>query len=265
MQEWYKTVDALTNGYFDEIVKCIIILVVGIPAMNIVLNRINKFRPKKLDKKYIPLINRTLRFIGVFIIVMLVAQQFGLKLTPLFGAAGVVGIAIGFAAKTVLGNLLSGYLLMAEAPFTEGEVIDADGKIGIVEDIALLSVKVRTFDGKLVRMPSERLVANTFTNNTRNKVRRLDLEVFLKKNADTQKAINLFTKISTSTENGLSDPNPLVLFKNFNEFSQSFLVGVWYHEDNFVALKNELSATISKRFQAEGFEIGGTTLLNDQP
>ena len=83
-------------------------------------------------------------------------------------AAGLLTVALGFAAQTSASNLISGLFLLGERPFVVGDVIRlASGITGEVVGIDLLSVKIRTFDNLLVRVPNETLLKSELTNLTR--------------------------------------------------------------------------------------------------
>lgn len=97
------------------------------------------------------------------LIIVSILQDLGL--TSLLGAASIVGIATGFAAQTGLSNIISGIFLLVEDIFEINDTIMFGDKItGTVESIDLFSVKLRTPDGKLVRIPNEALLKNPVTN-----------------------------------------------------------------------------------------------------
>ena len=76
----------------------------------------------------------------------------GVKLSGLLVAGGIVGLAIGFASQSVIGNLISGIFLLIERPMKIGQGVNIDGSVGIVEDIRILSTTLRMYDGLYVRM-----------------------------------------------------------------------------------------------------------------
>ena len=101
-----------------------------------------------------------------------------LGLTPLVAsmltAAGVAGIIIGFAVKDVAANFISGMLLLADRPFSLGDVVSAGNVQGTVEKIALRSTRIRSTDGPVVTVPNSVIAANAITNFTINPNRRFE-------------------------------------------------------------------------------------------
>ena len=106
---------------------------------------------------------------------MAVLGELGVKLTALLGAAGIVGIAVGFASQTSVSNIISGLFLISEKPFAIGDVLKVGGTTGIIQSIDLLSIKIRTFDNLFVRIPNEKILSSEVTNITRFPIRRMDI------------------------------------------------------------------------------------------
>ena len=77
---------------------------------------------------------------------------------PCWGTAGIAGIAIGFASQTSVSNIISGIFLISERPFSVGDQIQVGTTKGIILSIDLLSVKLRTFENQLIRIPNESLI-----------------------------------------------------------------------------------------------------------
>ncbi|MDZ7816437.1 MAG: mechanosensitive ion channel [Planctomycetota bacterium] len=103
-------------------------------------------------------------------------DELGYKLTALLGAAGIAGIAIGFAAQTSLSNIISGFFLLSERPFAQGDLVQCGSDTGFVLSVSLLSVKMRTFDNKLIRIPNENLIKKEVYNLTKFPIRRVNVK-----------------------------------------------------------------------------------------
>jgi small-conductance mechanosensitive channel len=104
------------------------------------------------------IVGKIIWYAGLAIIIINIAHVVGIDLSVLLGAAGVAGVALGFASQTSMSNLISGLFLLSENFLTIGDEIICDNVEGTVESIDLFSVKVRTYDGKLVRIANERLI-----------------------------------------------------------------------------------------------------------
>jgi small-conductance mechanosensitive channel len=90
----------------------------------------------------------------VLIAGMVILKQFGVSVAPLLGAAGVIGIAIGFGAQSLMKDFVSGFFLLLENQVARGDVIEAGGKSGTVEDVRLRYVQLRDYEGNVHFIPN---------------------------------------------------------------------------------------------------------------
>jgi len=201
------------------------------------------------------LASKIVRYVLFVLVAVSVLRQLGLDLGAFLGAAGVAGVAIGFASQTSLSNLVSGFFLIFESPFKIGEVVEIDGFTGTVDNIALLSTFIRTFDNRLVRIPNETVVKSRVINITRFPVRRLDLPVGVAYRHDADRVIALLKEVAAANTLCLDEPEPLVIFNGFGSSSLDFTICVWIEKPNILAARNSLLADIKRRFDAEGIEI----------
>lgn len=92
--------------------------------------------------------------VGV-IAVLLVLEQFGISATRIFTALGIGGVAVAFACKDTVENMLSGFIIIFDKPFEVEDSISIDGETGTVEDIRIRTTRLRMSDG------SEKVYPNT--------------------------------------------------------------------------------------------------------
>lgn len=193
---------------------------------------------------------------GLFLLVLVsVLRQMGFDLGAFLGAAGIAGVAIGFASQTSLGNLISGLFLLAERPFKIGDVVEIDGVTGHVDNIALLATYIRTFDNRQVRIPNETIVKVRVTNVTRFPIRRLDLDISVAYKENIARVITLLTEIANDNPLSMDEPEPVVIIKNLGTSSVDFMLGVWIDQLDLMAARNSILTAIKTRFETEGIEI----------
>ncbi len=191
----------------------------------------------------------------VLIILVSVLRELGFSLAPLLGAAGILGIALGFASQTSVSNIISGFFLLAEEPFQVGDLIEVGDVSGVVLTIDMLSVKIRTFENKMVRIPNETLVKSQFTNVTRFPIRRVDIPVGVAYKEDIGRVRAVLLEIAEANPHVLMEPEPLVIFVGYGTSSVDFKFAVWTRRDAFLDVKNEISDEVKRRFDEEGIEI----------
>jgi small conductance mechanosensitive channel len=88
---------------------------------------------------------------------MLVLAEVGISLAPILGAAGVVGVAVGFGAQSLVKDFFSGFFLLLENQIRVGDVVTVGGHSGLVEEITLRYVRLRDYDGNVHFVPNGRI------------------------------------------------------------------------------------------------------------
>ncbi len=101
----------------------------------------------------LPIIKRTAQFLIVVVSVIMVLNNWGVNIGPLLAGAGVVGLAIGFGAQTLVKDIVSGMFFLADDAFRVGEYIDVGGTMGNVEKISLRSLRLRHHRGLVHTIP----------------------------------------------------------------------------------------------------------------
>jgi small-conductance mechanosensitive channel len=198
---------------------------------------------------------KAISYTGFVLVLMAVLGELGVKLTALLGAAGIVGIAVGFASQTSVSNIISGLFLISEKPFTVGDVIRIGGTTGIIQSIDLLSIKIRTFDNLFVRIPNEKILTSEVTNITRFPIRRMDITLQVAYGQDLERVHALLAEIARDNPWCLDEPEPVIVFTEFKEGGVDVLFGLWFTKTDFLNLKNSIMKSIASRFQAEGIRF----------
>ena len=114
-------------------------------------------------------LGRVLRYVIsvaiVLIATLLILNQFGISIAPILGAAGVVGIAIGFGAQSLVRDYFNGIFLLLENQIAKGDVVTIVEKTGVVEDVTLRYVQLRDYEGSVHYIPNG--LITTVTNMSR--------------------------------------------------------------------------------------------------
>jgi small-conductance mechanosensitive channel len=187
--------------------------------------------------------------------VMGALSELGFHLSTLLGAAGIVSVALGFAAQTSASNFIAGLFLIGEQPFVIGDVVRIGATTGEVLSIDLISIKLRTDDNLFVRVPNETVVKSEVVNLTHFPIRRLDLAFGVGYKADLQKVRELLFEAAHQHPLAFEDPKPQLLVQGFGEFAIGLQFGVWTAKGNFFELKTALYESIKLAFEREGIEL----------
>ena len=236
-------------------IRILALMVVGIPLVIILTRYLREHVSKRYNRQKGMIAVKLLLYSGFILLIVTVMHELDFPLTPLLGAAGIVGIAIGFASQTSVSNIISGFLLIAEHPFVVGDVIVIGDTRGTVLSIDVLSVKLRTFQNEFVRIPNESIIRSQLKNITRFPIRRLDLPVSVAYKEDVARAQKVLQEIAQEHPLVLAQPESQVFFDQFGSSSIDLILALWTAREDFRSLKNSIPLQIKERFDQEGIEI----------
>jgi small-conductance mechanosensitive channel len=250
--EWFKALspDVVTKG-----IRIAVYLVGGFLVVRLLVATVQRLIMKKATPQRRMVARKIIVYAGFVIVLMTVLAELGVKLTALLGAAGIVGIAVGFASQTSVSNIISGLFLISEKPFAVGDAIRIGATTGIIQSIDLLSIKLRTFDNLFVRIPNEKILTSEVTNITRFPIRRMDIMLQVSYREDLDRVRAVLTTIARGNRYCLDEPAPVILCTEFKESGVELLFGLWFSKADFMNLKNSIMQDIRKRFMAEGIGI----------
>jgi len=121
------------------------------------------------EHKRIETLARVFRHIFTVVITlvsgMLILSEIGISIAPILGAAGVVGIAVGFGAQSLIKDYFNGFFILLENQIRQGDVVEVCNKGGLVEDITMRHVKLRDYEGSVHYIPNG--LITTVTNRSR--------------------------------------------------------------------------------------------------
>lgn len=235
----------------------LVVMLISLKVLTIIARKVSG---RYFSNQTSSLIVRGIRYAGIIVIIMTFFHQIGIDISAILGAAGIAGVAIGFAAQTSISNIISGLFLVSEKAFSVNDVIQIEGFTGTVLSIDLLSVKIRTLDNQYVRIPNEKLIKSEFTNITRYPIRRMTIDIWVSYNADVSAVRDILLDVAKKNPYCLDNPAPLFVFNKFGSSAQEITFGVWFEKSEFLDLKNSIMLDIKKRFDEEGIEIPFTQI-----
>jgi len=245
----------LEPDVLNRILHIIIIVAGGLLIVRLLALIIGRTVVKKATPQVRMLVRKAIIYTGTAVIILAVLSELGVKLSAILGAAGIVGLAVGIASQKSLGSMISGFFLVSDKTFEVGDVIKVGDKVGIVDSIDLLSVKLKTFDNMLLRIPNDDIISSHLTNITKFPIRRMDFSVQVAYRTDLSAARSILLDIAAKNPLCLDEPEPLFLFSDFGDSGISILFAVWFEKQNFLTVKNSVFQAIKERFDEAGIEI----------
>jgi small conductance mechanosensitive channel len=186
------------------------------------------------------------------LLVLMILSEMGVNIAPLLAGAGMIGVAVGFGAQSLVKDVLNGINMLIEDSVSLGDLVDLAGQSGTVEDLTLRSLKLRDVSGCVVTIPLGSIT--TIKNWSRDYGHQV-LEVGVSHQADLQKVEQVLKTVSDSL---LKDP----------ELQESILEpadfwGVDRIDDKLVYVKLRIKTVPMKRWAvARAFYLKAKTALD---
>jgi small-conductance mechanosensitive channel len=249
---WESVLNLFAAEGFQAALRALLVLIIGLVLTKVIQRR---FQIPQLRPQQLMIFRRVATFLVMGIAIAWALRELGLGLEILLGAAGVLTVALGFASQTSASNLISGLFLMTEQPFVVADVITVGDITGEVLSVDLLSVRLRKFDNLLVRIPNETMLKSNVVNLTHFAIRRFDMMVGVAYKEDVERVRDILFEIADRNPLCLEEPTPFFMIQGFGDSSIDLQFSVWGARQNYVELRNTISAEVKRAFDEEGIEI----------
>ncbi len=182
---------------------------------------------------------------------------FGVPLSALGTAVGLIGLGISFALQDIIANFISGILIMITRPFEIGDQIAAGGEEGTIQDISTRATEVKTYDGRKVIIPNSQLYSNQVVNNTGYGNRRFNVIVGVSYDDDIKQAKELAEEVLDEAESVEDHPEPQVLVDELGGSSVNLKLRGWTdnRRANIVSGASEVTQLVKEKYDEAGIDI----------
>ncbi|MFN3201497.1 MAG: mechanosensitive ion channel family protein [Bradymonadia bacterium] len=245
----------LTGDRLMSLLQGLLILVLGWPVARWAARSAANIAERHGSPQSAMIARRGVQYVMFFILFGAALNAWGFNLGVLLGAAGLLTVAVGFAAQTSTSNLISGLFLVAERPFVVGDVIEVGNTKGEVVSIDLMAVKLRTFDNLMVRVPNETLIKSQLTNLTRFPIRRADLVLRVAYKEDLERVVAVLMSVADAHPSCLEEPAPQCVPLAFGTSSIDLRFSFWVATGNHLGTKSEMFIAIKQAFDEHDIEI----------
>lgn len=187
-----------------------------------------------------------------------IASTVGLNVTSFAAVMAAAGFAIGMAFQGTLANFAAGILLMVFRPFKVGDVINAAGVIGKVNEIDLFTITIDTPDNRRIIIPNGAVAGNTIENVTFHAHRRVEVRVGVSYAANIQATRQALTMAADSLAELMvrgENRGYMVILDSLGASSVDWLVRFWTPSPKFFEAKEKLTVAIKENLDASGISI----------
>ncbi len=179
----------------------------------------------------------------------------GIPATSFLAILGAAGLAIGLALKDSLSNFASGVMLVLFRPFGKGDLVDAGGIMGVVEEISLVSTLMVTPDNKQIIVPNSLMYGSAITNYSAKDTRRVDMVIGVGYDDDLKVAADVLKKVCSEHPKVLDTPETKIFINNLGDSAVDFVVRPWVKSEDYWGVLADVLETAKAELEAAGCNI----------
>jgi MscS family membrane protein len=224
-------------------------------------HRLTALTESDIDDRMVAFAEIAAKYVVWFIVFLLVLRVLEIDITPLLAGAGIVTLAIAFAAQDIFANFMGGAVIAMDKPFKVNDRVKIDDYFGDVTCVGTRSTRIRTLDNQIVIVPNKKMLDSYVVNyaqpDSRLKVR---IPIGVAYGTDVNRVKEILIEIAREQAQEvpyiLTDPAPLVYFLEFGASSLNFQMIVWTDDFSLTwEVQDLINTRIAERFLQEGIEI----------
>lgn len=196
-------------------------------------------------------------FFAVGIVIALHIMGLTKAASGVLAAGGVLTVILGFAFREIGENLLAGLFMSFSRSFDVGDLVESNGIQGVVKQINIRDVHVRTGDGIDIFIPSAIIFKNPLNNYTRDGLRRANFKLGIDYADNLKEARSLLLKATRSAVGVIEDPAPAVLLSEFSDnyvqIEVQFWINTFSKQSNLSEIKTEVMNACHSILRENGF------------
>lgn len=256
---WNQIVAFVTERGFAlsmDIVAAIVIFILGrwvakfLRALSVKL-----MARAKVDETLSKFLSNIIYGLLLTFVVVAAVDRLGVNTTSLAAVIAAAGLAIGLALQSSLANFAAGVMLILFKPFKVGDLVEAGGSKGVVDEIHIFSTIMRTGDNVQIIVPNGQITGGTITNFSAKATRRIDLVVGCGYGDDLKTVRDFLESLLAGDERILKAPEPVVAVDELADSSVNFVVRPWVDAADYWAVRWDLNEKIKLGFDEKGFSI----------
>ncbi|WP_242202849.1 mechanosensitive ion channel family protein [Aestuariivivens insulae] len=252
MEKWIN----LATEYGLRIIAAIIIWLIGSWVIKRMLKGTKAVMSKSnYDESLQKFLLNLLGWILKILLILAILAKLGVETTSFAAILAAAGLAVGMALQGSLGNFAGGVLIMIFKPFKIGDLIEAQGEIGVVKEIEIFTTKLTGLSNKEIIIPNGSLSNGNIINYTTEGTRRVDLVFGVSYDANIKQTKEVLMNVLTNHPKILKDPAPAVTVLELADSSVNFAVRPWCDTADYWTVYFDVTEQTKEALDAAGIEI----------
>lgn len=242
--------------YGLKIIAAILIFIIGKWAVKKLTALSKKLMEKgKIDQTLVEFAESLIYFMLLLMVILASVNALGINTTSFVAVFAAAGLAVGLALQGSLSNIGAAFLIIVFRPFKVGDVIEAAGITGTVEDVNLFSTIIVPVDKSTVIVPNSAIIGGNIINFSNREIRRVDHIIGIGYDDDLKLAKETLIQIIKADGRVLEEPAPLVAVGELGDNSVNFTFRAWTKTDDYWDVYFDMLEKIKLTFDEKGISI----------
>lgn len=239
-----------------KILVALVIFVIGKMLAKSLTGFTRKLMQKSgMDEALVKFLGGIVYTILLIAVILAAIDTLGVNVTSLLAVLGAAGLAVGLALKDSLSNFAAGVMLMVFRPFRIGDFITAGGTSGVVDEIGLFCVLMRTGDNQRIIIPNSAVFGSTIVNTSALPTRRIDLVIGISYDDNIGTAKQIIENVIKADSRVLENPAPVIAVSELGDSSVNLVVRPWVNTADYWAVRWDLTENIKVKLEEGGISI----------
>jgi len=245
----------ITHGVLD-LLSAILLGVVGYRLTRILPRLLGRVMTQaRVDPTLTTFITNVSRYTLFIFVTIFVLGRLGIETTSLVAVLGAAGLAIGLALQGSLSNFAAGVLIIVFRPFQVGDLVEAGGATGTVQEIQVFTTVLHTVDNLRVMVPNDLITKGKITNYSVHDASINNITLGVSCTNDLEHVQQLLSSILAREPGVLATPAPLVAVSEFGKTNVQFLLQAWTKTADYQAVRSALLAQIKLAFDEHSIAL----------
>ena len=259
MENFESIIDWLTKQsviWGLKLFGAVAVLIIGLIIAKTLTNVVDKQMERRGLEKSLKSFLHSMLSISLKILVYITALMvLGVEMTSFIAILGAAGLAVGLALSGTLQNFAGGVMILLFKPFKIGDFIEAQGYMGVVEEIQLFVTILLTPDNKTVIIPNGGLSTSALINYSKMPTRRVDWTFGIAYGDDFDKAKNMILEMFKNDKRVLTDPQPDIFLGAMADSSVNISARAWVNGSDYWPVFFKMNETFYKIADKNGLSI----------
>jgi len=251
--DWLAEVIRWTKTYSWQLLGAVLTLLIGLWIARLIVKGVRSMLIKGRVDATLSQFLANLAFYALATLVVIAALgKLGVQTNSFVAIIGAAGLAIGLALQGSLGNLAAGVMIMLFRPFKVGDLINAGGQEGVVEEIQVFATVLKSLDNKRVILPNSAVMGGSITNITGNPTRRVDLSFGTGGGEDVARIKGILAGVCAGVPEILAEPRPEIEYLEAIPGGIRFVCRPWCKTEHYWRVHFAVMEGVKRDFEKNG-------------